>query len=672
MSRPLLFACLLLAPAMKISAQTQQLTPELLWKLGRVTLNCVSPDGNTAVYDVTRYDVAADKGTHTLYAVDIKNGKVRPLTEGAESSTDAEYRPDGQRIGFLRGGKLWEVKPDGTGPRQVSDFEIEGFHYSPDGKKLLYVQSVQHIAPPSQSNADLPKTTGRVSESLFYRHWKEWRDGKFSNLFYAAYTDGKLGAISTVMNEAYDTPLKPLGGMEQIAWSADSRFILYTCRKLDGTAESQSTNSDLYLYELANGKTLNVTEGMLGYDQDPVFSPDGHYLAWTSMERPGYESDRTRLMVLDLRTNERRELTEGWTYEANAPKWAPDSKSLYFQSATDFTYQLFQIGLNDKKPRRITSGQHDYGDFKVAGNQLIATRVAMDMPGEVYAVDAQSGADRRLTFVTDDVWKTVSKGKVERHTVKTTDGKDMNAWVILPPDFDPAKKYPALLYCQGGPQSAVSQFFSYRWNFELMAAQGYVVIAPCRRGMPGSGQAWNDAIQGDWGGQPMQDLLSATDYIAKQPYVDAQNLGAVGASYGGYSVYWLAGHHQKRFKTFIAHDGVFNLESFYGTTEELWFPDHDFGGAYWKKEKPATYLKDSPHLFVQNWDTPILVITNELDFRVPFTEGAQAFQAAQLRGIPSKMLSFPDEGHWMSKPQNSLLWQRTYFDWLGKYLKKKV
>ena len=544
------------------------------------------------------------------------------------------------------------------------------FHYSPDGQKVLYIQDISHDPTPAEANADLPKTKGRVVDNLFYRHWTDWRDGKYSNLFYAPYTDGKLGASVDVMRAPFDTPLKPDGGMEQITWSPDSRFIVYTSRKLPGTEESKSTNSDLYLFELASGKTLNITEGMLGYDRDPAFSPDGHYLAWTSMEHAGNEADRTRLMLLDTRTQQRTELTEGWDFEANAPQWATDSKSIYFLSSTDFTYHLFKVGLADKKIHRLTSGQHDYHDFKVAGNQLISARTAMDSPAEIYAVDAQVGSARQLTFATDPVWKNIAKGKVERHTVRTTDGKDMNAWVILPPDFDPTKKYPALLYCQGGPQSPVSQFFSYRWNFELMAANGYVIIAPCRRGMPGSGQAWNDAIQGDWGGQPMQDLLSATDYLARQPYVDAQNMGAVGASYGGYSVYWLAGHHQKRFKTFIAHDGVFNLESFYGTTEEMWFPNHDFGGAYWDKKKPETYLKDSPHLFVQNWDTPLLVISNELDFRVPFSEGAQAFQAAQLRGIPSRMLTFPDEGHWMSKPQNSLLWQRTFFDWLGRYLKK--
>ncbi|MEO6039446.1 MAG: S9 family peptidase, partial [Saprospiraceae bacterium] len=449
----------------------------------------------------------------------------------------------------------------------------------------------------------------------------------------------------------------------------DSRFVVYACRKLNGTEEAKSTNSDLWLYDVIADKSMNATPDLPGYDLDPVFSPDGHYLAWTSMAQAGVESDRTRLMVLNTQTQVRTELTEAWDFEAKSPQWAMDSKSLYFLSSENFTYQLYQVTVADRKIRRITEGQHDYTALKVAGKELVATRNSMATPAEVFAVNAQTGVDRALSDVTKQPWADLAKGKVERRTVKTVDGKNLNVWMIFPPDFDPKQKYPAILYCQGGPQSSLSQIFSYRWNFQLMAANGYIVIAPCRRGMPGAGSYWNDEISGDWGGLAMQDLLSATDYAAKLPYVDAQRMGAAGASFGGFSVYWLAGNHQKRFKTFIAHCGIFNLESFYASTEELWFANHDLGGAPWDNPQPPSYQKFSPHRFVQNWDTPLLVIDNDLDYRIPVTEGMQAFQAAQLKGVPSQFLHFSDEGHQMAKPQNSILWQRTFFAWMDKWLK---
>lgn len=653
-------------------AQKQTLTPELLWKVGRVSLDCVSPDGTAAVYGVQRYDVGKNAGVRTLYLVNISSQEILPLTDAGSSASDAAFHPGGEWIGFLRDGKLCEVSRTGGPVREVTAFEVNGFKYSPDGNHILFAQDVKFDLSPTDKYPDLPKASGRVSDGLFYRHWKSWHDYQYSNIFYIRYQNGKaIGSPVNIMNEPYDSPMAPMGGMEQVAWSPDSRYIVYACRKLNGTAATQSTNSDLYLYEMASGKTLNITEGMPGYDIDPVFSPDGRYLAWTSMETAGYEADRTRLMVLDTRTNERSELTENWKYEANHPQWAKDGKSLFFLSSEDFTYQIYQITLADRSVRRITSGQHDYTNLAVAGDQLIATRNAMTTPAELFAVDMKTGAPRKLTAVTDDPWSTVAQSRVERRSVKTVDGKSMNVWVVLPPGFDPGKKYPSLLYCQGGPQSALSQFFSYRWNLQLMAAQGYVVIAPCRRGMPGGpeGQEWNAAISEDWGGLAMQDLLAAADALAKEPFIDAGRMGAVGASFGGYSVYWLAGNHNKRFKAFISHCGMFNTISWYGTTEELWFANYDLGGPYWKNPSGESWAKFSPHLYVQNWDTPILVMHNELDFRVPFSEGMQAFQAAQLRGIPSRLVSFPDEGHWMSKPQNSLMWQREFFAWLDTYLK---
>lgn len=664
--------CLLFAmlASSELIAQNQRLTPELLWKIGRVGLDCVSPDGRFAVYGVQRFDVPKNKSARVLYIVEVQTGVTRALTSPDETASDAEFRPDGKKIGFLRDGKFCEVAVEGSAILQVSDLEINGFHYSPDGKRILFAQDIKMDNTAAENNPDLPNTTGRVIDGLFFRHWKSWHDYKYSNIFYVDYNDGKLTSTPVnIMNERFDSPLTPMGGMEQITWSRDSRFIVYTCRKLHGTAEAQSTNSDLYSFELATGRTHNHTSDLPGYDLDPVFSPDGRYLAWTSMARPGNEADRTRLMMLDIRSGQRQELSEGWDFEANHPQWAADGKSLYFISSENFTYQYYQIGLADRKIRRITEGQHDFQSLKVAGNELIGTRVSMADPAEVYAVNPKNGAVRQLSFATEDPWKGIAKGKVECRSVKTTDGKNLNVWIIFPPDFDASKKYPALLYCQGGPQSALSQFFSYRWNMQMMAANGYVVVAPCRRGMPGAGSAWSDAVSGDWGGGAMQDLLDATDYAAKEPYVDATRMGAVGASFGGYSTYWLAGNHQKRFKAFISHCGIFNLESFYGETEEIWFVNNDLEGAYWKVPKPKTYTQFSPHLYVQNWDAPILVIHNEMDLRIPVTQGIQAFTAAQLRGIPSRFLYFPDEGHWVLKAQNSILWQRTFFDWLEKYLK---
>lgn len=667
----IIFACAMMTTTQTTIAQTQVLTPELLWKLGRVGLECVSPDGQWAVYGVTRYDVPTDKSSRALYLVHIPNGDTRLLTDPQKSSSDAEFRPDGKRLGFLRDGNLYELNLDGPGEAvKVSDLEINGFHYAPNGRYILFAQDVKLDKTLQDLNPDLPKSDGRAFDNLFYRHWKSWRNYTYSNVFYAGYQDGQLTTkpVNIQNNERYDCPMKPDGGMEQIAWSPDSRWIVYTCRKQNGTAEAVSTNSDLYAYEIASGKTIDFTADLPGYDRDPVWSPDGRYLAWTSLASAGYESDRPRLMVLDTRTQQRVEITKGWKYEANNPVWAPDSHSIYFLSSEDFTYQIYQTDVTDKKIKRITEGTHDYSALKVAGNELIAMRNSMVHPAEIFAVNPQTGDARPLSHVNDELWGSLAQPTVERRSVKTFDGKNMNVWFILPPNFDAKKKYPALLYAQGGPQSALSQFFSYRWNFALMASEGYVVVAPCRRGMPGSGADWNDAITGKWG-DAMRDYLSATDAAAKEPFIDAQRMGAVGASFGGYAVYWLAGNHQKRFKAFIAHGGLFNLESFYGTTEEMWFPNHDFEGAYWQTPIPKMYLKDSPHRYVQNWDTPILVIHNELDFRVPFSEGMQAFQAAQLRGIPSRFLSFPDEGHWMTKPQNSLLWQREFFGWLDKWLK---
>lgn len=651
-----------------LTAQTQLLTPEKLWQLGRVGLEDVSPDGKTTVYGVTWYNLAANKGTTDLYAIPTDGGEARKITAYEGNKENARFRPDGKKIGYLRDGILWEMNPDGSDQRQVSDLEMNGFAYAPDGKHILLIRDVKYFKEVKDVYPDLPLATARIIDDLMYRHWKSWDDYQRSNVFYIGYEDGKLlGEPVNIINEPFDSPLTPMGGMEQISWSADSKYIAYSCKKSNGKAEALTTNSDVFLYELASGKTTNLSEGMKGYDLEPVFSPNGQYVIWNSMEREGYEADRNRLFIYDLKSGKREELTRSFDNDANNARWSADSKTIYFIGGDQGTVQLFALDVATQKIRRITEGVHDYTAMAVAGNRLVASRMSMSMPVELYTINPLNGETKQLTFTNKDLLATLKTGEVKKRMVKTTDGKQMLVWMIYPPDFDKSKKYPTLLYCQGGPQSALSQYYSYRWNFQLMAANGYIVVAPCRRGMQSFGQAWNEEISGDWGGQAMQDLLSAIDDAKKEPYVDANRLGAVGASFGGYSVYWLAGNHQKRFKAFIAHCGMFNMESWYGTTEEMWFANWDFKGAYW--DNPETYKKFSPHLFVKNWDTPILVIHSEKDFRVPVSEGMQAFQAAQLRNIPSRFLYMENEGHWVSKPQNSVLWQREFYRFLDQYLK---
>jgi dipeptidyl aminopeptidase/acylaminoacyl peptidase len=660
-------------------SQSGRITPELLWDLGRVSLDDISPDGKTALFGVTYYDIAADKGNRDLYIIPTSGGESMPTGMQAKKITafdggenNGQYRPDGKRIGFLRGSELWEMNPDGSDQRRVSTEEMSGFKYAPNGKHILFIRDVAYTQGPIEDKPeDLPKASGKVITDLMYRHWDTWEEEKYSNVFIAPYSDGTLtGEPKNIMNVPYDSPLKPFGGMEEIAWNTNSTGIAYTCKMLTGTAFAKSTNSEIYYYDIKTGKTTNLSEGMNGYDKEPVFSPDGKYVAWHSMERDGYEADRNRIFIYDFMTKERREVTKGYDREINGATWSADGKTLYCTTGDKATYQIGSINVATGAFKMHTAGVHDYHNFGIAApNMIIAERTSMSYPQELFKVDLTTGKQEQLTFINKKILDTVALGDVKKRMVKTTDGKDMLVWMIYPPNFDPNKKYPTLLYCQGGPQSAVSQFWSYRWNFQLMAANDYIVVAPNRRGLPSFGQEWNEQISGDWGGQAMKDYLSAIDDAAKEPYVDTANLGAVGASFGGYSVFWLAGNHNKRFKSFIAHDGVFNLESMYGTTEEMFFVNWDMGGPYWDPALKEEYLQHSPHRYVQNWDTPIMVIHGEQDFRVPVGEGMQAFQAAQLRGIPSKFLYFPDENHWVLKPQNGILWHREFFKWLDDWLK---
>jgi dipeptidyl aminopeptidase/acylaminoacyl peptidase len=659
-------------------AQNDRLTPENLWKLGRVSLDAVSPDGQLVVYGVTRYDLRANRGDRDLYLIPAEGGQVKKITAFEGSEFNARWRPDGQKIGFLTSesgsNQLWEMNPDGTDKKQVSFIEggINGFEYAPSGDRLLVLKSVKLDQTVNDLYPDLPQADARIIDDLMYRHWDSWHDYEYSHIFVADYRDSEiLSEPRDIMaEEPFDAPLNPFGGMNEIAWSPDGQYLAYTCKKLSGQAYAESTNSDIYFYDLAKETTVNLTEGMLGYDKEPAFSPDGKYLAFNSMETPGFESDRNRIFIFDFGTQSMREITAGLDRDCNHPQWGAAGEQIYFITGEQATYQLGAVAVEDGKYRQITQGEHNYTSFDLAGDNLIGARMSMSAPTELYRVNAKKGEQTQLTTTNQALLSGMKMGQVKKRMVTTTDNRQMLTWVIYPPDFNPEQQYPTLLYCQGGPQSAVSQFFSYRWNFQLMAAQGYIVVAPNRRGLPTFGRDWNNAISGDWGGQAMQDLLSAIDEVADEPYVDRDNLGAVGASFGGYSVYWLAGNHNGRFSTFISHCGVFNLESWYGSTEEMFFANHDLEGAYWELKPNPSYKLHSPHLYVRNWDTPLLVIHGQKDYRVPVTEGLQAFQAAQLQDIPSRLLYFPEEGHWVRQPQNGVLWHRVFFDWLGRSLKQ--
>lgn len=655
------------------------MTPEVLWAFGRVGSPQLSPDGESVLYTVTYYNIEENKPYRDIYSVPVSGGEAINLTNSPTNEFNAIWRPDGQKIGFIStasgSAQVWEMNADGSGPKQISEIDggISGFKYAPDGSKIFYIKSVKLDDDIHDLFPDLPKANARLENDLMYRHWDQWHDYTYQHIFIADYSDGKVGEGKDIMEgERYDSPMKPFGGIEQIAWSPDGKTLAYTCKKKTGKEYSLSTNSAIYFYNLETGKTTNFTEGMMGYDQNPVFSPDGKYLAWESMERDGYESDKNRLFVANLKTGEKTDFTADFDQNVHNLSWDAESRAIYFTSNIHGTDEIYRLKLTDGAISRLTDGIHNYQTVEPAGTKLVAQKVSMSQPAELYLVDPETGNDQPLTTVNKSILEQLTMGKIEERWLETTDGKQMHTWVIYPPHFDPNKKYPALLYCQGGPQGTVSQFWSYRWNFQMMAANGYIVVAPNRRGLPGFGQEWNEQISKDYGGQNIKDLLTAIDEVAKEPFVDETRLGAVGASYGGYSVYFLAGNHDGRFKAFISHDGMFNFEHQYLTTEEMWFVNWDIGGPFWEKDNAAAQRSYtfSPHNFVQNWDTPILVIHGEKDFRVPPDQGMAAFNAAVLRDIPAQFLYFPEENHWVLQAQNGILWQRVFFNWLDKWLKE--
>ncbi len=658
----------------------KNLTPEMLWKLGKVSGEYISAYKKSVIYGVSNFDLASNKSERNLYSIPLLGGASKQITNSLGSESVVKVDSKTGKITYSYRGQLWEMNTDGTGTKQLTNFEggLENVRISPNGKYILYTKDVaivKNIA--NEKYKDLPKADAYVYEDLNYRHWDTWEDGKFSHVFFATYENGKIGAETDIMkDEPYDCPQKPSGGLEDMIWSPDSKSIIYVTKKKYGKDYAQSTNTDIFRYEIGHHITVNLTDGMVGYDTQPAYNNDGTRLAWASMAEDGYETDKNNIMLYDYKLNQCYNLTKDWDETVGSFVWSEDNSKIYFLAVKDGTEQIFEISLGSdlsqttgKNIKMLTNGRWDINSIVgQVGNTIFVSKTDMNHSAELYKVDLKTGALTELTTVNKAAYADIAMSKIEAKTIKTTDGKDMLTWVIYPPGFDPAKKYPTLLYCQGGPQSALSQFYSVRWNFQLMAAQGYIVVAPNRRGMPGHGVEWNKEISGDWGGQAMKDYLSAIDAMAKEPYVDKDRLGCVGASYGGYSVYMLAGIHENRFKTFIAHDGLFDLRSWYGTTEELFFANHDIGGPFWKDNAPKSYKDFNPVNFVNKWNTPIMIVQGGKDYRVPVEQGLEAFQAAQLQGIKSKLLYLPEENHWVLSGQNGIVWQREFFSWLKETL----
>ena len=653
-----------------------KLTPEMMEAFGRVSGPQVSPDRKSVLYSVEFVSLKADKGNRELWVMDIDGKNQRQITVTPESENGAVWIKNGTKIAYMAstddGMQIFTINPDGSEKTQISHIEkgIGGFLFSPDESKILLIRNIKYGKRVVDEYPALDKANARIVDDLMYKHWDEWVT-EIPHPFLADVTENGIeNPIDIMEGEPYESPMKPFGGIESFAWAPDSKSIVYVSRKKEGMEYSLSTNSDLYLYNLETKTTTNLTEGMMGYDTNPVFSPKGDKLAWLSMEHDGYESDMNRIFVMDMKTGEKTDLTENWDYTVSTIAWNPNGKKIYFIAPYHGPSPIFSVEVGSKKIETIAAQMCDYASLApVDDKKIIALRHSLTYPDEIFLVDKDS--DTQLTNVNTELLSQLSPVTVEKVMVPTTDGKEMLTWVVLPPNFDETKKYPAILYCQGGPQQAVSQFWSYRWNLRLMASQGYVVIAPNRRGLPGFGTEWNAQISGDYGGQNMKDYLSAVDFMKTKPYIDADHIGATGASYGGFSVYWLAGNHDNRFAALFAHAGIFNTEAQYLETEEMWFANWDLGGAFWEKDNEVAQrsFANSPHKFVEKWTAPIMISVGEKDYRILASQGMMAFNAAKLRGIPTRMLVYPEENHWILKPQNALLWQYEFFKWFDKWLK---
>ena len=660
------------------TSQSSMMTPEMLLTMARIGGFSLSPNGKQVVYSVSLPSIQDNKAKTQLFLVNSDGSGRKALTDGTRTAVSPRWIEGGKRIAYLTviegEMQLVSILPDGSDQRQVTRIPggITGYLYSQDGKQLVYTADIKLPNKAKDRNPDLDKISGRVITDLMYKHWDEWVETTphtfVASLSQQPITQGK----DLLEGELFEAPMKPHSDESDIAITPDGKGIAYASRKKTGLEYSISTNSDIYYYDLTTGTTTNLTEGMMGYDTHPSFSPDGKYMTWCSMERDGYESDLIRLFLLDRTTGEKTYLTEGFEYNVEQPTWSQDGKSIYFIACVEAESHLYELTLKNKKIRRITQGQMDYVGFDLQGTTLVAARQSMLAPTDLYRIDLKKGTATAITKENESTLAQLGDIRCEKRWMNTTNGEKMLVWVLYPANFDASKKYPSILYCQGGPQSTISQFWSYRWNPRIMAENGYIVILPNRHGVPGFGKAWNEQISGDYGGQNMRDYLTAADEMKKEPYIDPNGMGCVGASYGGFSVYWLAGHHEKRFNCFIAHAGIFNLEAQYLETEEKWFANWDMGGAPWEKSNATAQrtFATSPHLFVDKWDTPILIIHGERDYRILASQGMMAFDAARMHGVPSEMLLYPDENHWVLQPQNAVLWQRTFFRWLDRWLKK--
>lgn len=685
---------------------TDRLTPELLWSMGRIGSTVLSPDKTNILYTVTTYNISENRGYSAIYILNSETKETKKLTVNtSKSESDANFIENGRKIVFLSAddngtSQLWMMNTDGSNRKCISSekTDVNGYLFSPDEKNVVLIHDVPTETSIIKNDDDLPKATGMVINELMYKHWDRYVRS-VPHPFIANFDGSQITNARDILDgQPYESPMCPFGGIEEFAWSPDSKSLAYVMRKKTGRDYAISTDSDIFLYNLETGKTknlckpenykapiVNATSSLkhqiqynenedynLGYDDKPKFSPNGKYIAWTSMKHDGYESDRTRLCVFEFYTGSKTYVTETFDSGVNDFVWDDNSKELYFSGVWHGKTNLYKTNLKGEVSK-ITDEVCDYTlvDVDSRQNKLLTKKQSMSMADDIFFVDIKKGTSYQLTNINESIYNKLTFGEVKERWVKTVDGKQELCWVIYPPHFDKNKKYPTLLFCEGGPQSPVSQFWSYRWNFQIMAANGYIIIAPNRRGLPGFGYEWLTQISGDYTGLCMKDYLSAIDDICKEPYVDKDRLGCVGASFGGYSVYWLAGNHNKRFKCFIAHDGIFNTQQQYLETEEMWFPNWDMGSAPWVKpggEMQKVY-SESPHMFVDKWDTPILCIHGQKDFRIEYTQAESAFNAARLRGIPAQLLLFPDENHWVLKPQNAILWQRTFFRWLDKWLK---
>ncbi|HCX98649.1 MAG TPA: peptidase S9, partial [Bacteroidales bacterium] len=644
-------------------------------RLGEVA---VSPNGEKIAYTVSYYSIEQNRSNSEIFVMNADGTNNQQITKTSAHEFNLAWVNDVSLAYISTEGEtaqIWTINPDGTNPKQISSFEsdINGFALSPNGDKILFISEVKVDDAVADIYPDLPKASGLMYDDLMYRHWDTEEDGYYSHIFVADFTDGMVLNPKDIMpNEPYDTPLNPFGGMEEISWTTYGKGIAYTCKKLTGKDYAFSTNSDIYLYKLESGETKNLTEGMMGYDKQPIFAPDAGKMIWLSMERAGFEADKERLFMMDIKSGKKTYLTPNFDYSPSDIKWSADGKFIYFVAGVEATHQIYRLDIESKEIKPITEGLHDYHSVALAGNKLIGSKVSITSPAEIFSINPETGEEQQISTINKEILDQLTMPTVERRWIKSSDGKMVHTWIILPPNFDKTKKYPTLLYCEGGPQSPVSQFWSYRWNFSIMASNGYVVVAPARRGSLTFGQKWIDDISKDHGGQEMRDLLAAIDEVKLEPWVDEDRLGAIGASYGGYTVFWLAGNHNKRFKAFISHCGVFNSDMEYMTTEEMFFDDWEMGGAPWETDNKVAMnsYKQSAHRFVKNWDTPILIIHGGNDFRIPYTQSMAAFNSAQMLGVPSKFLFFPDENHWVLKPQNGILWQREFKGWLDKWLKE--